>query len=143
MHRRTLFAATVAVAAPGVGGGDLVRALHPTSARSTPTSAYDGPWLASRATTARRLLCTCRYGELNATLPTPIGDLRHAQSTGGTTVDLAGLLAIAYQTAASLMLKLGRERQRLAGRGPRDRGSGDPVVMASCDRFLYVVSRTW
>lgn len=39
-----------------------------------------------------------------------IDDLRHAQSTSGsTTVGLAGLLATAYQTAASLLLKLGDE----------------------------------
>lgn len=43
-------------------------------------------------------------------LPTLIDDLRHAQSTGGSgTVDAAGLLAIAYPTAAGLLLKLGDE----------------------------------
>lgn len=138
MHRRTFLAATVAVAAPGVVDGDLVQALLPTAARSEPASTHDGPSLASRVTHARRLFCTCQYGELNAMLPTLIDDLRQAQSTGtSTTGDLAGLLAIAYQTAASLLLKLGDEGNAwlAAGRAiAAAETSGDPVVMASSIR---------
>ncbi|MFE0192486.1 helix-turn-helix domain-containing protein [Streptomyces sp. NPDC058989] len=137
MHRRTFLAASIAAlttpAAPAAGHGDLVRSLlpGPVPAAEEPQDALD---LSDRVTAVRRLFCTCDYAELERVLPTLIGSLRHA-ATGSS--QAAGLLATAYQTSASLLLKLSDHGNAwlAVGRAMAEaERCGDPVVLASSVR---------
>ncbi|WP_414495444.1 heavy metal transporter CzcB [Streptomyces sp. CRN 30] len=118
-----------------------------------PLSAPPGPGgqpgrtvLSGRVDTARRLLYACDYAALEQTLPHLIGDLRHAAAyaTEATEV-LAGLLATAYQTATSLLVKQRDQGHAwlAAGRAMAEaERSGDPVILASSIRVqAHVLAR--
>ncbi|MFJ9946649.1 helix-turn-helix domain-containing protein [Kitasatospora sp. NPDC091207] len=149
MHRRNFLAASVAALAtptprPRVGT-ELVQALLPG-----PVPADHAPQpqaaLAARLSQARRLFYTCRYAELEGALPSLIADLRQAQDASrGDDQVLSGLLATAYQTAVSLLLKLGDHGNAwlAVGRAMAEaERSADPVVMASSVRVqAHVLAR--
>ncbi|MCZ4103666.1 helix-turn-helix domain-containing protein [Streptomyces sp. H39-C1] len=149
MHRRNFLAASVvALAAPATSpsvGIELVQALLPGA---VPASAppLSPAVLAIRLSRVRRLFYACRYAELEAALPSLIADLRQAQDVAhdGDPV-LAGLLATTYQTAVSLLLKLGDHGNAwlAVGRAMAEaERSGDPVVMASSVRVqAHVLAR--
>ncbi|WP_030238387.1 helix-turn-helix domain-containing protein [Streptomyces sp. NRRL S-350] len=149
MHRRGFLAASVialaAPAGPPRAGIELVRELLPGPVLSDrplqPPAA-----LAARLSTARGHFYSCRYAELEADLPQLIADLRQAQNAArGDGQALSGMLATAYQTAASLLLKLGDQGNAWLAVGramaEADR-SCDPVVMASSVRVqVHVLAR--
>ncbi|MGA5821782.1 helix-turn-helix domain-containing protein [Kitasatospora sp. NPDC094028] len=149
MHRRNFLAASaLALAAPTRDprvAKELVRALLPGPVRSDqpPGSATV---LSGRLSEARRHFYSCRYAELEATLPQLIADLRAAQHAArGDDQALSGMLATAYQTAVSLLLKLGDQGNAwlAVGRAMTEaERSGDPVVMASSVRVqAHVLAR--
>ncbi|QHC26257.1 helix-turn-helix domain-containing protein [Streptomyces sp. GS7] len=138
MHRRTFLAASIAAltapATPVAGHGDLVHSLLPGPIPASAEEPQDTPGLSDRVTAARRLFCTCDYAELERVLPALIGNLRHA-ATGSS--QAAGLLATAYQTSASLLLKLSDHGHAwlAVGRAMAEaERCGDPVVLASSVR---------
>lgn len=141
MHRRSfLVASAVSLATPAVqpqAGIGLVKALlpGPTSAGCAPQSQAA---LTARLSQARRLFYACRYDDLEGALPSLIGDLRHARdSARDSDRDLSRLLATAYQTTASLLLKLGDHGHAwlAVGRAMAEaERSADPVVTASSVR---------
>ncbi|MDH6123185.1 helix-turn-helix transcriptional regulator [Kitasatospora sp. GP82] len=149
MHRRNFLAASVvalaAPAAPPSVGMELVQALLPGPLpASAPPQAQAA--LTARLSQARRLFYACRYAELEDALPSLIADLRQAQdAVHGGDPALAGLLATAYQTAVSLLLKLGDHGNAwlAVGRAMAEaERSGDPVVMASSVRVqAHVLAR--
>ncbi|WP_030392682.1 helix-turn-helix domain-containing protein [Kitasatospora purpeofusca] len=149
MHRRNFLAASVAALATPTPRPrvriELVQALLPG-----PVPADHAPQpraaLAARLSQVRRLFYTCRYAELEGALPSLIADLRQAQDASrGDDQVLSGLLATAYQTAVSLLLKLGDHGNawlavdRAMAEAER---SADPVVMASSVRVqAHVLAR--
>ncbi len=152
MHRRTFLAASVAAlaapAAPAAAHDNLVQALMPGA--NSPVSAVsaghlDPADLRGRVAQARSLFCTCNYAELARTLPNLIADLRQAGSGSGNTAMLSGLLATAYQTAGSLLLKQSDHGSAwlAVGRAMAEaERSGDPVVLASSVRVhAHVLAR--
>ncbi|MFF6885447.1 helix-turn-helix domain-containing protein [Streptomyces sp. NPDC012421] len=151
MRRRTFLAASIAsltaTTAPATAAhDDLVRALLP-SPRSA-THQVDTPELKSlesRLATARRLFSTCDYAELEATLPSLIADLREVGTDHRDGAAMAGLLATAYQTSTSLLLKQGDHGNAwlAVGRAMAEaERSGDPVVLASSVRVhAHVLTR--
>lgn len=100
------------------------------------------PSLRDRVGTARRLLYACDYEQLERTLPSLIADLRHTADPAGVH---AGLLATAYQTATSLLLKQHDQGNAwlAVGRAMNEaERSGDPVVLASSVRVqAHVLAR--
>lgn len=135
MHRRTFLAASIAaLTAPADGHGELVRSLLPGPVPASAEEHQGTPGLSDRVTAARRLFCTCDYAELERVLPALISNLRHA-ATGCS--QAAGLLATAYQTSASLLLKLSDHGNAwlAVGRAMAEaERCGDPVVLASSVR---------
>lgn len=93
--------------------------------------------LRERARTVRRLFCTCDYAELERTLPGLIADLRQTAGASSGSAEAAGLLATAYQTSVSLLLKRADQGNAwlAAGRAMAEaERSGDPVVLAASVR---------
>ncbi|MFJ3788991.1 helix-turn-helix domain-containing protein [Kitasatospora sp. NPDC090091] len=149
MHRRSFLAASVVALAAPAGdprvGMELVRELLPGPVRSD-DSPQSPAALAVRLAQARKHFYSCRYAELEATLPRLIADLRQAQHAArGDDQSLSGMLATAYQTAVSLLLKLGDQGNAwlAVGRAMTEaERSGDPVVMASSVRVqAHVLAR--
>ncbi|MFE9402347.1 helix-turn-helix domain-containing protein [Streptomyces sp. NPDC006530] len=138
MHRRTFLAASLAAIAtpapPTAGHRDLIHSLLPGPIPPARDGAEDVAELSSRVSTVRRLFCTCDYAELERTLPPLITDLRHAAAGSA---DATGLLATAYQTSASLLLKLSDHGNAwlAVGRAMAEaERCGDPVILASSVR---------
>ncbi|GAA2695165.1 helix-turn-helix transcriptional regulator [Streptomyces lunalinharesii] len=151
MHRRTLLAAGIAALATPTTAtvtaahNDLVHALlpGPTAASTGPTP--DSGQLRNQLADARRLFSTCDYTQLESLLPGLIGQLREAISGSPGSADLSGLLATAYQTSASLLLKQSDPGNAwlAVGRAMAEaERSGDPVVLASSVRVhAHVLAR--
>ncbi|MFD6421352.1 helix-turn-helix domain-containing protein [Streptomyces sp. NPDC060198] len=138
MHRRTFLATSLATLAsppsPSHGYGALVHALLPGPFPPAGDEEQDLSHLGKRVSDVRRLLYACDYTDLERTLPALIADLRHA-ATGSD--EATALLATAYQTSASLLLKLGDQGNAwlAVGRAMAEaERSGDPVVLASSVR---------
>ncbi|MBZ3909699.1 helix-turn-helix domain-containing protein [Streptomyces acidiscabies] len=137
MHRRTFLAASVAaLAAPSSSTAahhDLVRVLLPGTSPAAPAQTLDIDELRDRTQDVRRMFCTCEYTDLERTLPSLITDLRHAAGSA----EASGLLATAYQTSVSLLLKRADQGNAwlAAGRAMAEaERSGDPVVLAASVR---------
>ncbi|WP_275466581.1 helix-turn-helix domain-containing protein [Streptomyces noursei] len=151
MHRRTLLAAGIAALATPAAATvtathhDLVRALLPgtTTAAAGPTPDFGG--LRNRLADARRLFYTCDYAQLERVLPGLIGQLRDAIGSSPGSTALSSLLATAYQTSASLLLKQSDPGNAwlAVGRAMAEaERSGDPVVLASSVRVhAHVLAR--
>ncbi|WP_084774450.1 helix-turn-helix domain-containing protein [Streptomyces sp. MOE7] len=141
MHRRNFLAAGIAAlvtpAAPAAAHQDLIQSLLPGPSPVATGPVPDLTEMRDYVTAARRLFCTCQYTELGRTLPGLIGQLRQAISDAPGSADLSGLLATAYQTSASLLLKLSDHGNAwlAVGRAMAEaERSGDPVVLASSVR---------
>ncbi|AZP22886.1 XRE family transcriptional regulator [Streptomyces aquilus] len=139
MHRRTFLTASIAAIAapnpPTTSHGHLVRALLPGPGPEGTGSPQDTADLYRRVGAALSLFHTCNYTELERTLPCLIADLR-AASTGDRDA-VSGLLATAYQTTTSLLLKQHDQGNAwlAVGRAMAEaERSGDPVVLASSVR---------
>jgi transcriptional regulator with XRE-family HTH domain len=149
MHRRTFLAAGVAALAapstPHAAHDDLVHALMPGPGPDATGHDLGLPSLRQRVSAARRLFCTCDYAKLSRALPALIADLRTATKGPDETGTLAGLLATAYQTSASLLLKQSDHGNAwlAVGRAMSEaERSGDPVVLASSVRVhAHVLAR--
>ncbi|TLQ44684.1 helix-turn-helix domain-containing protein [Streptomyces marianii] len=151
MRRRTFLAASIAsLTAPTTPAtathDDLVRALLPGPRPiSGQGGASDTSSLETRVAAARRLFCTCDYAELETTLPSLLADLREAAGDHRNEAEMAGLLATAYQTSTSLLLKQGDHGNAwlAVGRALAEaERSGDPVVLASSVRVhAHVLTR--
>ncbi|MEU1943685.1 helix-turn-helix transcriptional regulator [Streptomyces sp. NPDC020125] len=151
MQRRTFLAAGIAslaaapTSSPTVAHQDLVRALLPGPPAVPIADEANAAELGDRVATIRRLFYTCDYAELGRTLPPLIADLRRAATDVSHAATVIGLLATAYQTSASLLLKLGGVGHawmavgRAMAEGER---CGDPVVLASSVRVhAHVLAR--
>ncbi|MEI5099414.1 helix-turn-helix transcriptional regulator [Streptomyces sp. PmtG] len=141
MRRRTVlaagFAALAAPTMPSATHQDLVHSLLPGAAHTAAGPAPDVQDLRDQVAGVRRLFCTCDYTQLEGTLPGLIGQLRQAISDAPGSSDLSGLLATAYQTSASLLLKQSDQGNAwlAVGRAMSEaERSGDPVVLASSVR---------
>ncbi|MEU6403039.1 helix-turn-helix transcriptional regulator [Streptomyces sp. NPDC046985] len=141
MHRRTLLAAGVAALAvptsPAATHHDLVRVLLPGTSPTATGQVLDINGLRDRTRAVRHLFCTCDYTELERTLPGLIADLRQAARGSSGTAEASGLLATAYQTSVSLLLKRADQGNAwlAAGRAMAEaERSGDPVVLAASVR---------
>ncbi|MFF4690876.1 helix-turn-helix domain-containing protein [Streptomyces sp. NPDC001307] len=141
MHRRTFLAASIAALAAPAGSSAshtaLVQALLPGPGPAGTGGPQDTAVLYERVGSALRLFHTCQYTELERTLPSLIADLRLAvgDATDGDTV--SRLLATAYQTTTSLLLKQHDQGNAwlAVGRAMAEaERSGDPVVLASSVR---------
>ncbi|MFJ9567749.1 helix-turn-helix domain-containing protein [Streptomyces fuscichromogenes] len=149
MHRRAFLAASIAaLATPAPSAAahdDLVKALLPGLTTASTGSALDTAMLRERVGVARRLFYTCDYTELERTLPGLIADLRQASSSSGDRDTLSALLATAYQTSTSLLLKQHDQGNAwlAVGRAMAEaERSGDPVVLASSVRVqAHVLAR--
>lgn len=141
MHRRTLLAAGVAALAvptsPAATHHDLIRVLLPGTSPTATGQVPDIKGLRDRTRAVRHLFCTCDYTELERTLPGLIADLRQASGGSSGTAEASGLLATAYQTSVSLLLKRADQGNAwlAAGRAMAEaERSGDPVVLAASVR---------
>ncbi|MCX4822448.1 helix-turn-helix domain-containing protein [Streptomyces sp. NBC_01142] len=149
MHRRTFLAAGVAAlavpAAPTAAQHALVQALLPGPTLDATSQSMAPAELRDRVTAVRRLFCTCDYAELVGTLPGLIADLRQAVGSSPGSADFSGLLATAYQTSVSLLLKQGDHGNAwlAVGRAMAEaERSDDPVVLASSVRVhAHVLAR--
>ncbi|MGW5613610.1 helix-turn-helix domain-containing protein [Streptomyces sp. NPDC003877] len=163
MQRRTFIAASVAVStaalaastdlygsrAPGAGSADvqddLVRALLPGTSPAGTGASLETHSLRSRVGAARRLFHLCDYQGLEQALPGLIADLRLASGGTADSADLSGLLATAYQTLTSLLLKQDDQGNAwlAVGRAMAEaERCGDPVVLASSVRVqAHVLAR--
>ncbi|MFJ9422780.1 helix-turn-helix domain-containing protein [Streptomyces sp. NPDC101249] len=147
MHRRTFLAASIAALAPPAASAhdDLVKALLPGLTPVSTGSALDTAVLRERVGVARRLFYTCDYTELERMLPGLIAGLRLASSSAGDRDMLSALLATAYQTSTSLLLKQHDQGNAwlAVGRAMAEaERSGDPVVLASSVRVqAHVLAR--
>ncbi|WP_327688158.1 helix-turn-helix transcriptional regulator [Streptomyces tubercidicus] len=149
MHRRTFLAAGVAVlAAPTTPAGahqDLIQSLLPGPSPAATDPVPGLPEMRDHVAAARRLFCTCHYTQLERTLPGLIGQLRQAIGESPGSTDLSALLATAYQTSASLLLKQSDHGNAwlAVGRAMAEaERSGDPVVLASSVRVhAHVLAR--
>ncbi|MGD3108938.1 helix-turn-helix domain-containing protein [Streptomyces sp. YGL11-2] len=149
MHRRTFLAAGIAaLAAPTTSAGahqDLIHSLLPGPSLAATGPIPDLPEMRDHVAAARRLFCTCHYTQLERTLPGLIGQLRQAIGDAPGSTDLSGLLATAYQTSASLLLKQSDHGNAwlAVGRAMAEaERSGDPVVLASSVRVhAHVLAR--
>ncbi|MFD7813349.1 helix-turn-helix domain-containing protein [Streptomyces sp. NPDC059785] len=151
IHRRTLLAASLTALTPSAGSPaphqELVQALLPGSVATGDAAPAGAAELRERVGAARRLLYTCDYAALERTLPALITELRQAAAVAAhaATDVLSRLLATAYQTAASLLIKrndLG-SAWLAAGRAMSEaERSGDPAVLASSVRVqVHVLAR--
>ncbi len=153
LHRRTFLAAGIAAlgaaSSPVAKRDALVQVLLPGPALAD-DAGLAGPsdvaYLRNRVGAARRLFHTCDYARLERDLPGLIADLRCAADDGRIdTATLSGLLATAYQTATSLLLKQHDQGNAwlAAGRAMAEaERSGDPVVLASSVRVhTHVLAR--
>lgn len=141
MHRRTLLAAGVAALAvptsPAATHHDLIRVLLPGTSPTATGQVLDIKGLRDRTRAVRHLFCTCDYTELERILPGLIADLRQAAGGSSGTAEASGLLATAYQTSVSLLLKRADQGNAwlAAGRAMAEaERSGDPVVLAASVR---------
>jgi transcriptional regulator with XRE-family HTH domain len=141
MHRRTFLAASVAALAasttPTAAHHDLIQVLLPGPSPATTEDPSDIDELRERARAVRRLFCTCDYAELEQTLPGLIADLRQVAGGSSGSAEASGLLATAYQTSVSLLLKRADQGNAwlAAGRAMAEaERSGDPVVLAASVR---------
>ncbi|MFJ8506957.1 helix-turn-helix domain-containing protein [Streptomyces avermitilis] len=140
MHRRTFLTASIAALAAPAGSStshtQLVHALLPGPGPVGAEGLQETAVLYRRVGAALRLFHTCNYTELERTLPSLIADLRLA-SSGVDRDAVSGLLATAYQTATSLLLKQHDQGNAwlAVGRAMAEaERSGDPVVLASSVR---------
>ncbi|MFI1097593.1 helix-turn-helix domain-containing protein [Streptomyces sp. NPDC020917] len=137
VHRRTFLAAGVgslALPASSSGYGELVRALLPGVPSATAAGRGSLPELARRMARLRGLFTSCDYGELEMRLPPLIADLKVMATDVS---EASSLLAAAYQTSASLLLKHGDHGHAwlAVGRAMAEaERSGDPIVLASSIR---------
>ncbi|MFK0024940.1 helix-turn-helix domain-containing protein [Streptomyces sp. NPDC090798] len=141
MHRRTFLAAGItalaAQSSPAAPHHDLVQVLLPGTTPVATGQALGISELRDRTRTARRLFCTCDYTELERTLPGLIADLRQAADGSSGSADASALLATAYQTSVSLLLKRADQGNAwlAAGRAMAEaERSGDPVALAASVR---------
>jgi transcriptional regulator with XRE-family HTH domain len=139
MRRRTFLAASAVTLAgptpPTRPYGELVQSLLPGTAPGSGTGDEDMRRLGARMNRLRALFSACDYASLELQLPALIGDLRRV---GGDSPEATGLLAAAYQTSASLLLKHGDHGHAwlAVGRAMAEaERSGDPVVLASSVRL--------
>lgn len=149
MHRRTFLAVGVAAFVPPADSvaahDELVQALLPGLIPAGTAAPPDTAVLRERVGEARRLFYTCDYTALERTLPSLIADLRQAEGDARATDALSPLLATAYQTATSLLLK--QHDQGTAwlavGRAMAEaERSGDPLILASSVRVqAHVLAR--
>lgn len=149
MRRRTFLAASIAaLATPATAAAahdDLVRSLLPGLNPASTGAPVDTAVLRERVGVARRLFYTCDYAELERILPGLIADLRLASSGAMDSDALSALLATAYQTSTSLLLKQHDQGSAwlAVGRAMAEaERSGDPVVLASSVRVqAHVLAR--
>ncbi|WP_328868703.1 helix-turn-helix domain-containing protein [Streptomyces sp. NBC_00287] len=149
MHRRTFLAASVAAlatpATPAAAHDDLVQALLPGPSPASTGAPLETADLRERLGAARRLFSTCHYTQLERALPGLIADLRLASSSATDSDVLSALLATAYQTSTSLLLKQHDQGNAwlAAGRAMAEaERCGDPVVLASSVRVqAHVLAR--
>lgn len=144
MHRRTFLAASVAaLAAPpppssaAAGHHDLIQMLLPVASPAVTGQALGIDELRDRTRAVRRMFYTCDYAELEQTLPGLIADLRQTAGGSSGSAEASGLLATAYQTSVSLLLKRADQGNAwlAAGRAMAEaERSGDPVVLAASVR---------
>ncbi|MET8820589.1 helix-turn-helix domain-containing protein [Streptomyces rochei] len=141
MHRRTFLVASVAALAttptPIAAHHDLIQVLLPGPRPAVTGDSAGIDELRERARTVRRLFCTCDYAELERTLPGLIADLRQAAGDSSGSAETSRLLATAYQTSVSLLLKRADQGNAwlAAGRAMAEaERSGDPVVLAASVR---------
>nr|WP_282547978.1 helix-turn-helix transcriptional regulator [Streptomyces rochei] len=141
MHRRTFLVASVAALAttptPIAAHHDLIQLLLPGPSPAVTGDSSGIDELRERARTVRRLFCTCDYAELERTLPGLIADLRQAAGDSSGSAETSRLLATAYQTSVSLLLKRADQGNAwlAAGRAMAEaERSGDPVVLAASVR---------
>ncbi len=146
MHRRTFLAASVAaLAAPPSPSSsstaahhDLIQVLMPGTSPAATGQALGINELRDRVRAVRRMFYVCDYAELEQALPGLIADLRQAASGGSSgSAEASGLLATAYQTSVSLLLKRADQGNAwlAAGRAMAEaERSGDPVVLAASVR---------
>ncbi len=141
MHRRTFLVASVAALAttptPIAAHHDLIQVLLPGPSPAVTGDSSGIDELRERARTVRRLFCTCDYAELERTLPGLIADLRQAAGDSSGSAETSRLLATAYQTSVSLLLKRADQGNAwlAAGRAMAEaERSGDPVVLAASVR---------
>jgi transcriptional regulator with XRE-family HTH domain len=143
MHRRNFLAVSAAavLAAPPSSSTaahhELVRVLLPGTSPAGTGRVLGIDELRERARAVRRMFCTCDYAELEQTLPGLIADLRQAVGGSSGTAEASGLLATAYQTSVSLLLKRADQGNAwlAAGRAMAEaERSGDPVVLAASVR---------
>lgn len=149
MHRRTFLAAGVAAfvpsAEPVASRDELVQALLPGFVPAGTAAPLDTAVPRRRVGEARRLFHTCDYTALEHMLPGLIADLRQAAHDARATDAFSPLLATAYQTATSLLLK--QHDQGTAwlavGRAMAEaERSGDPLILASSVRAqAHVLAR--
>lgn len=149
MHRRTFLAAGAAAFVPPADSvtvrAELVRALLPGRPPAVANAPLDPAVLRDRLGVARRLFHTCDYTALERTLPGLIADLRQATGSARATDAFSPLLATAYQTATSLLLKQHDQGTAwlAAGRAMAEaERSGDPLILASSVRVqTHVLTR--
>ncbi|MEU2726605.1 helix-turn-helix transcriptional regulator [Streptomyces griseoviridis] len=141
MHRRTFLAASVAaLAAPPSSSAihhDLIQVLLPGTSPAATGQALGLDELRDRARAVRRMFYMCDYAELEQTLPGLIADLRQVAGGSAGSAEASGLLATAYQTSVSLLLKRADQGNAwlAAGRAMAEaERSGDPVVLAASVR---------
>ncbi|UXI80137.1 helix-turn-helix domain-containing protein [Streptomyces vinaceusdrappus] len=141
MHRRTFLVASVAALAttptPIAAHHDLIQVLLPGPSPAVTGDSSGIDELRERARTVRRLFCTCDYAELERTLPGLIADLRQAAGDSSGSAETSRLLATAYQTSVSLLLKRADQGNAwlAAGRAMAEaERSGGPVVLAASVR---------
>ncbi|MFF9124404.1 helix-turn-helix domain-containing protein [Streptomyces sp. NPDC014889] len=141
MHRRTFLAASVAaLAAPPSSTAahhDLIQVLLPGTSPAATGHSSGIDELRERARAVRRMFCMCDYAELEQALPGLIADLRQAAGGSSGSAEASGLLATAYQTSVSLLLKRADQGNAwlAAGRAMAEaERSGDPVVLAASVR---------
>ncbi|MEV6480294.1 helix-turn-helix transcriptional regulator [Streptomyces sp. NPDC051576] len=141
MHRRSFLAAGIAaLAAPSpsaVGHHELIRVLLPGTSPEATGEPLGIEQLRERTRAVRRLFCTCDYTELERTLPGLIADLRQTGGGSADPAEASALLATAYQTSVSLMLKRADQGNAwlAAGRAMAEaERSGDPIALAASVR---------
>ena len=149
MHRRTFLAASIAaLATPATSAAAhdaLVQALLPGLYPASTGAPLATAVLREQVGAARRLFYTCDYTELERTLPGLIANLRLASNSATDSDTLSALLATAYQTSTSLLLKQHDQGNAwlAVGRAMAEaERSGDPVVLASSVRVqAHVLAR--